>query len=62
MNKLKKNHKDFMTGLVSKQLVVTIHPKHSYRVSFTDYIWLTFLDQPQLDKVNFAIIYFEVYK
>ena len=37
---------------------MTVNPKNSYKMNFTDHLWLQFLDQPQSDAVLFAINFF----
>ena len=44
------------------KLFVTVHPRNVCKMVFPDHLWLPFLDQPQSDKVVFAIIYFGIYK
>ena len=46
----------------NKKLFVTVNPKKSCRLEFSDHLWLPFIDQPHSDVVIFAIIYFQIYQ
>ena len=40
---------------------VTVHPINTWKMAFTDPLWLLFIDQPQSDVILFTIIYSEIY-
>ena len=45
----------------NKKITITVQPKHSCKLEFSDHLWQPFLDQPQSDIVVFAIITFQIY-
>ena len=46
----------------NKKLFVTVNPKCSCKLEFTDHIWLRYLDQPQWYVLVFEIFFLEAKK
>ena len=47
---------------IEKKVFVTVHPRNSYRVEFSDYLLIQFIYQPQSAVFIFDMIYFDMYK
>ena len=45
----------------NKKLFDMVNPKSACKLEFADHLWIPFLDQPQSDVVDFAILYFHIH-
>ena len=45
----------------NKKCTVTVQHKNECKLEFVDNLWLPFIDQPQSDILDFAVINFQIY-
>ena len=46
----------------NNKLFVTVNPKNTCKLEFSNHLWLIFIDQPQSDVVVISVITFQIYK